>query len=176
MSSRVSKELIQKLQAVRDGYEAIGEYNNSTIDKLIQQNLNELRRQSNLNGDMGTAAWCNKELDKEKMSHRLRRAVSLVPSGILDPRDDRHSHRHSHRHIRHSHRNSHDRVSNFRSQYQWNPIPEGPLPDYLQNFSEPINPFSGNPSQFPEYRPSSGGKTRKMKGKKGKKSIRRRKN
>lgn len=136
MSSRVSKGLIEKLQAVRDGYEAIGQYNNSTIDKLIQQNLNELLLKSVFNGDRATIKWCNKELAKEKMSHRLRRAVSLVPSGILDSDDDEH-----------------------------------------------LNPFSGNPSQFPEFTPAhlnrNGGKSRKMKGKKGKKgkkSIRRRKN
>lgn len=156
MSNRVSKRLIEKLQDVRDGYEAIGEYNNSTIDELIQKNLNDLLLKSTFNGDRALVAWCNKELDKEKMSHRLRRAVSLVPSGILEPID------HDHHHTRgYSYHHDH-------------------------NHNEPINPFSGKPSQFPEFAPSTnnaylnrsrGGKTRKMKNKKNsKKSIRRRKN
>lgn len=154
MTQRVNRGFVEKLQVVRDEYEAILGHS-PVMDEMVHDALKELVHVSK---DASTRRWANAQLEKEKMSRRLRRAEGLVPSGILDAHDDVYD--------------------------TFKPEPNSEVDDALA----PVNPFSGNPSQFPVFvsaLPSSissssrrrktaasgrrGGKTRKNK------SIRRRK-
>jgi hypothetical protein len=150
MTQRVNRGFVEKLQVVRDEYEAILGHSPG-MDKMVHDALKELVHVSK---DASTRRWANAQLEKEKMSRRLRRAEGLVPSGILDAHDDVYD--------------------------TFKPEPNSEVDDALA----PVNPFSGTPSQFPVFvsaltRGASfrrgtaargrGGKTRKNK------SIRRRK-
>jgi hypothetical protein len=117
MTQRVNRGFVEKLQVVRDEYEAILGHSPG-MDEMVHAALKELVHVSK---DASTRRWANAQLEKEKMSRRLRRAEGLVPSGILDAHDDVYD--------------------------TFKPEPNSEVDDALA----PVNPFSGNPSQFPVF-------------------------
>jgi hypothetical protein len=117
MTRLVNRAFVEKLQVVRDNYE--DKHGHSpAMDELVHAALNEL---VGVSRDASTRRWANAQLEKEQRSRRLRRAESLVPSGILDAHDD------------------------FYDTFNLDPNSE------VDDALAPVNPFSGNPSQFPVF-------------------------
>ena len=168
MNSDITKKFVENLQAVRDAYEdAHGP--DPVMDALVLEYLNKYLNKLNLLGpDVSTRRWAIKQIKKETMSDRLKRAESLVPPQTLENEDDFYDPL-----------PSRDRPANtdLSGLYQWNPNPEIRGPHKFPV----MNPFTNRPSNLPEFVPQAaaaaapkrGGKTRKH-NKKGKKSIRRR--
>jgi hypothetical protein len=192
----ITRGYVEKLQAMRDAYEDERGHD-PAMDNLVKTHLIRLLMQSK---DARTIQWCREQLERENV--RLRTAERLIPSGILNARDDFYD-------PSPMRRPSANPALSELGVYDWRPRPHIGLHPYLYDIPHAsarafVNPFSNRPSALQEFvlhqiNPDAnitcnnchqkghrravcpnpavpgrrGGKTRTNKHKKGKKSIRR---
>ena len=139
--NNIRRSTVEKLIFARDDYEERNHTRNPQLDEMVRDNLIKLLIESNRVADLDTMRWCTEQLERERMPRRLRRAVELVPSGILD---------------------KHDRRTNPPSAnqgralsalvYDWSPNPDIPVQSHLfpvaAQAAEAPNPFNRNAPEF----------------------------
>jgi hypothetical protein len=182
----MSFNLIDKLKAVRDAYERHPtqqdrenpEAEIKSLNNMIKQELYKMKKKYKKDGNHAMVNRCDQEL-QILMGKRLFEAESLVPSGILDavpsPSTDPSLSLFAFRGGPQPASFAHGFYDTFK------PDPNSEVDDAIP----PLNPFSGNPSQFPVFvsaqqLPTSSRRGTAAKGRRGgntrkNKSIRRRK-
>jgi hypothetical protein len=144
--NNIRRSTVEKLIFARDDYEERNHPRNPQLDEMVRDNLIKLLIESNRVADLDTMRWCTEQLERERMPRSLRRAMELVPSGILDTHD-----RHANPATLSMRRPSAnpDSALSALSVHNWSPNPDIPVQRHLFPVAaQAPNPFNRNAPEF----------------------------